>query len=112
LQSKIQVLNRISAKELKQKIDAKESLFLLDIREDYEREISSIPSTHVPMGDVPAKASEFPKEEEVIVICRSGRRAEPVAHLLQNDLHFPKVTILDGGLLAWKDQVDPSIDIE
>jgi rhodanese-related sulfurtransferase len=112
LHFKFEVLNRISAKELKQKIDAQESLFLLDIRENYEREIAHIPSVHVPMGEVPTKATEFPKNEEVIVICRSGRRAEPVAHLLQNDFHFPKVTILDGGLLAWKEQIDPSLDLD
>ena len=64
------------------------------------------------MGEVSAKAAEFPKDKEIIVICRSGRRAVPVADLLLNDLLFPNVTILEGGLLAWKQEIDPSLDIE
>ncbi len=105
-------MKNITVSELKQKIDSNESLFLLDIREDYEREVSHIPSVHVPMGEVAEKASEFPKEKEIIVICRSGRRAIPVADFLENDFQFPNVSILEGGLLAWKQEIDPSLDIE
>ncbi|MGV3630736.1 MAG: rhodanese-like domain-containing protein [Bacteroidota bacterium] len=105
-------MKNISATELKHKIDANEALFLLDIREDYEREAAYIPSEHVPMGEVSAKAAGFPKDKEIVVICRSGRRAVPVADLLVNDLLFPKVSILEGGLLAWKQDIDPSLDIE
>jgi rhodanese-related sulfurtransferase len=105
-------LKNINATELKQKIDANENLFLLDIREDYERETAHIPSEHVPMGEVADKASTFPKEKEIIVICRSGRRAIPVADLLENEFAFPHVTILEGGLLGWKADIDPSLDIE
>lgn len=105
-------MNYISASELKHKIDANEALFLLDIREDYEREQAHIPSTHVPMGNVAHEASDFPKDKEIVVICRSGRRAVPVADLLINDFALPHVTILDGGLLAWKEEVDPTLDVE
>lgn len=105
-------MKNISATELKLKIDANESLFLLDIREDYERETAHIPSVHVPMGEISAKAAEFPKDQEIIVICRSGRRAIPVADLLINEFLFQKVSILEGGLLAWKQEIDPSLDVE
>lgn len=106
------MFKNISATELKQKIDANESLFLLDIREPYEREIASIPSEHIPMAEVAAHAAAFPKEKEIVVICRSGRRAVPVADLLQNDFGLPNVTILQGGLIAWRDEIDPTLDIE
>jgi rhodanese-related sulfurtransferase len=105
-------LKNISPKELKQKIDANEALFLLDIREDYERDAAHIPSEHVPMGQVADKAASFPKEKEIIVICRSGRRAIPVADLLENDFAFPNVTILEGGLLAWKADIDATLDLD
>ncbi|MES2588400.1 MAG: rhodanese-like domain-containing protein [Bacteroidota bacterium] len=105
-------MKNITVTELKQKIDSNEALFLLDIRENYEREVSHIPSEHIPMGEVPLKASEFPKEKEIVVICRSGRRAVPVADLLENDFLFPNVSILQGGLLAWKQEIDPTLDID
>jgi rhodanese-related sulfurtransferase len=110
--AKNKILKKIDALELKQKINANENLFLLDIREDYEREISHIPSIHIPMGDVASKTNEIPKEKEIIIICRSGKRAEPIADYLQNVMSFPNVTILDGGLLVWKEQVDSSLEIE
>lgn len=105
-------MKNISPTELKQKIDANEDLFLLDIREQYERDAAHIPSEHVPMGEVADKAADFPKDKEIIVICRSGRRAIPVADLLVNDFAFPKVTILEGGLLAWKADIDSSLDMD
>lgn len=105
-------MKNISAIELKGKIDAHEALFLLDIREDYEWEMAHIPSVHVPMGEVPGKAGQFPKDQEIVVICRSGRRAVPVADLLVNDFMLPNVSILEGGLLAWKRDIDPGLDVE
>lgn len=105
-------MKKITALELKQKINANENLFLLDIRENYEREISHIPSIHIPMGDVASKTNEIPKDKEIVIICRSGKRAEPIAHYLQHDMSFPNVKILEGGLLAWKEQVDSSLEIE
>jgi rhodanese-related sulfurtransferase len=105
-------LKNISAKELQQKIEAKENLFLLDIREEYERETAHIPSEHIPMANVSQEAVNFPKDKEIIIICRSGRRAIPVADLLVNDFAFTNVSILQGGLLAWKEEIDPTLDIE
>lgn len=105
-------MKNITVKELKQKIDSNESLFLLDIREDYEWEVSHIPANHIPMAQVPEKANEFPKDQEIVVICRSGRRAVPVADFLTNDFSLPNVSILEGGLLAWKEQIDPTLDID
>lgn len=93
-------------------IDAKAALYLLDIREPYERELSHIPSIHIPMAEVGEHAASFPKDEEIIVICRSGRRAEAVANLLTQDFRLPNVTILEGGLLGWKQDVDPTLDID
>ncbi len=83
---------------------------LLDIREPYELDICSMGGLHIPMADVAARASEIDKSKEVIVLCRSGRRAESVANLLETDLEFPNVSILKGGILAWIDQVDASLE--
>ena len=105
-------MKTISSLELKQKIDANVSLYLLDIREPYERALSCIPSIHIPMAEVSDHAASFPKDQEIIIICRSGRRAEAVANLLTQDFQMPNVTILAGGLLGWKLDVDSSLDID
>ncbi len=83
---------------------------LLDIREAYELEICTMGGLHIPMADVAARANEIDSSKEVIVLCRSGRRAESVANLLATDLNFPNVSIFKGGILAWIDQVDSSLE--
>ena len=83
---------------------------LLDIREPYELDICSIGGLHIPMGDVANRVSEIDKSKEVIVLCRSGKRAESVANLLTVDFSFPNVSIFKGGILGWIDQVDNSLE--
>lgn len=83
---------------------------LLDIREPYELEICSMGGLHIPMGEVAARANEIDKSKEVIVLCRSGKRAQSVANLLVADLEFPNVSIFEGGILAWIDEVDDSLE--
>lgn len=83
---------------------------LLDIRETYELEICSMGGVHIPMADISARVNEIDATKEVIVLCRSGRRAEPVANMLMTDFSFPNVSIFKGGILAWIDQVDTSLE--
>ena len=83
---------------------------LLDIREPYEIEICHIGGLQIPMGEVSNRLSEIDKNKEVIVLCRSGKRAVAVANLIETDFEYPKVTILEGGILAWIDQVDNSLE--
>ncbi|PWL30437.1 MAG: NADH oxidase [Fluviicola sp. XM-24bin1] len=83
---------------------------LLDIREPYELDICTIGGLHIPMAEVASRASEIDQSKEVIVLCRSGKRAESVANLLVTDLEFPNVSIFEGGILAWIDQVDSSLE--
>lgn len=83
---------------------------LLDIREEYELEICSMGGLHIPMGEVAERINEIDKSKEVIVLCRSGKRAESVANMLEADFEFPNVSIFEGGILAWIDQVDNSLE--
>lgn len=83
---------------------------LLDIREPYELDICSMGGLHIPMAEVASRANEIDQSKEVIVLCRSGRRAESVANLLETDMEFPNVSIFEGGILAWIDQVDSSLE--
>lgn len=87
-----------------------DDVILLDVRELYELEICTIGGMHIPMGDVAARANEIDASKEVIVMCRSGKRAESVANLLEMDMGFSNVTILEGGILAWIDQVDSTLE--
>ncbi len=100
----------ISVTELKEKLLRNDRLTLLDIREEYERDICSIGGLHIPMAEVQDRSNEISKEQPVIVLCRSGKRAQSVANLLESDLNFSDVSIVEGGILAWIEQVDNQLE--
>lgn len=83
---------------LREKLDAGESLF--DVRQPDEYEQGHAPGARlVPLGEVPERIGEFPTDQTVYVICRSGgRSAKAVEHLRANGVDAVNV---DGGTLAW-----------
>jgi adenylyltransferase/sulfurtransferase len=95
--------------ELKRKMDAKEPFFLLDVREPNEYQIGKIPgSTLIPLGEVPQRVGEIPRDKEIIVHCKMGGRSAKAAQFLRQQ-GFSRVRNLKGGILAWSDQIDPSV---
>ena len=85
-----------------------ESLTLLDVREEWELGIASVPDVvHIPMGEVADRLGELDRGREVVVLCRSGRRSLQVANFLQQN-GFQAVN-LAGGILAWSRELDATI---
>jgi len=85
-----------------------ESLTLLDVREDWELGVASVPDVvHIPMGEVADRLGELDRSREVVVLCRSGRRSLQVANFLQQN-GFRAVN-LAGGILAWSRELDATI---
>lgn len=82
---------------------------LLDVREDWELGIARLAeAVHIPMGDIPARLGELDPASEIVVMCRSGGRSAQVAHFLAQQ-GFGRVWNLAGGILAWSEQLDPSL---
>jgi rhodanese-related sulfurtransferase len=85
-----------------------ESLTLLDVREEWELGVASVPDVvHIPMGEVADRLAELERGREVVVLCRSGRRSLQVANFLQQN-GFQAVN-LAGGILAWSRELDATI---
>ncbi|HEV2382240.1 MAG TPA: molybdopterin-synthase adenylyltransferase MoeB [Terriglobia bacterium] len=99
----------ITPTELKQMIDEQRDFRLVDVREPHEFDICRIPgSVLMPLGDVPARMNELDSAQEIVVHCRSGMRSARAVELLQK-AGFRRIHNLKGGILAWSDQVDPSV---
>jgi len=99
----------ITALELKRMIDQRHDFRLVDVREPHEFDICRIPgSVLIPLGDVPARMSELDSAQEIVVHCRSGVRSARAVDFLQK-AGFRHIHNLRGGILAWSDQVDPSV---
>ncbi|HUQ12557.1 MAG TPA: rhodanese-like domain-containing protein [Steroidobacteraceae bacterium] len=103
------MVREISAPELKAKRDRGEQPLVLDVREEWELQLASIPDVlHVPMNQVPTKVSELSREAETIVLCHAGARSLRVAHFLA-DQGFTNVANLTGGIAAWSELVDATV---
>lgn len=62
--------------ELKAEIEGGAKIVLIDVREPHELEISVLPGViPIPLGEVEARFAEIPKDQDVVVICRSGGRS-------------------------------------
>ena len=99
---------QITVKELKVRRDSGDDFFLLDVREPYEYQIAQLGGTLIPQNDVPNRLAEIPRDREIIVQCRSGARSQRIAELLQQ-AGYTSVANLAGGILAWSDEIDPSV---
>jgi sulfur-carrier protein adenylyltransferase/sulfurtransferase len=99
---------QMTVQELKQRRDAGEDLFVLDVREPYEYQIANIGGTLIPQNEVPQRLAEIDRNREIVVQCRSGGRSQRIAEFLAQQ-GYPNVKNLAGGILAWADAVDPTI---
>src|SRR6202011_231670 len=98
----------ITPRELKSRLDSGDDLFILDVREPHEYEICNLNGTLIPLGDLSRRASELDSSREIVAHCRSGKRSAEAVEFLRK-AGFRKIWNLKGGILAWSDEVDPSV---
>jgi sulfur-carrier protein adenylyltransferase/sulfurtransferase len=99
---------QLTVKELKARRDRGEDIYLLDVREPYEVQIAQIGGTVIPQNDVPNRLAEIPRDREIVVHCRSGARSQRIAEFLKQS-GYTQVVNLAGGILAWSDEIDPTV---
>jgi sulfur-carrier protein adenylyltransferase/sulfurtransferase len=98
----------ITPRELKARLDRGDDLYVLDVREPHEFQICNIGGHLIPLGDLPKRVSELDSSKEIVAHCRSGKRSAEAAEFLRK-AGFGKLLNLKGGILAWADEVDPSM---
>ncbi len=99
---------QMSVTELKQKLDAGEDVFILDVREPYEYQIAQIGGHLIPLGELPNRLGELDTAKNIVVQCKSGGRSQRAAEFLAQN-GFKKLHNLAGGILAWSSEIDPDV---
>jgi rhodanese-related sulfurtransferase len=103
------MVREITVAELKARRDRGENPLVIDVREEWELQLASIPDVvHLPMNQVPERLPELSRDVETIVMCHSGGRSMRVAHFLANQ-GFTNVANLSGGISAWSGEVDATV---
>jgi rhodanese-related sulfurtransferase len=98
----------IQVEELKQRLDQGESLFLLDVRDEYEYEISNIGGHLIPLAQLPKRLDELDARNDIVTVCKMGPRGVKAVEYLQKQ-GFKNVCNLRGGLHAWSDRIDRKV---
>jgi molybdopterin/thiamine biosynthesis adenylyltransferase/rhodanese-related sulfurtransferase len=101
----------ITATELKDMLDRDDNIFLVDVREPNEYEIVSIPgATLIPKGEFMSgdALERLPQDKRVVLHCKSGARSAEALAVVKN-AGFSDAVHVGGGVLAWINQVDPSL---
>ena len=102
-------MKEITVQELKTLRDSKSDFQLIDVREEYEFDVCNLGGELIPMAEVMDKAEAISKEKKVIVHCRSGKRSASVINALETQHGFTNLYNLKGGILAWIEEIEPSM---
>ncbi len=79
-----------------------EGAFMLDVRRIDEWEQGHIPgATLIPLDELGSRLDEVPRDQPVVVVCRSGNRSSQGRDILL-DAGFTQVTSMDGGMNSWQ----------
>ncbi|HEY1675666.1 MAG TPA: adenylyltransferase/sulfurtransferase MoeZ [Streptosporangiaceae bacterium] len=101
----------ITARDLKTMMDNGDNIFVVDVREPNEYEIVSIPgATLIPKGEFLSGAAleKLPQDKRIVLHCKSGARSAEALAVVK-DAGFSDAVHVGGGVLAWVNQVDPSL---
>ncbi|MEQ1558019.1 MAG: rhodanese-like domain-containing protein [Methyloglobulus sp.] len=102
-------IKQLSATELKTKIQDKQQLILLDVREPNEFEFAHIDgSVLIPLNQIPQRLREIDMDQEVVLICHHGMRSMQAANFLAQ-VGYKKISNLVGGIDAWSIEVDSTV---
>jgi len=105
-----QPLSEITATELKQRLDKGEDIQIIDVREANEVAIGAIPnSVHIPLAEVINRMSEIDPNRETVVHCKLGGRSARAIDALKRSGFAGNLVNLKGGIIAWSNDVDPSV---
>lgn len=99
-------IRNITVADLKARLDASDDVYILDVREPHELEISALEgAVNIPKGQVIARKAEIPQDKEVLVLCKTGNRSRDAVSMLQEQ-GFTNVVNVKGGINAWAREID------
>ncbi len=102
-------MKEITPTELKHWTDSGKEFQLIDVREPYETDIATIGGENIPMAQAAAEHEKIKRDIPVVFYCRSGARSATVIKHLESSGGFTNLYHLKGGILAYADEVDPTL---
>ncbi|AFD08565.1 rhodanese-like domain-containing protein [Solitalea canadensis] len=104
-------MKEITVQDLKKKIDNNEDFQLIDVREEFEYQDANLGGVLIPLGNILLESDKIAKDKDVVVHCRSGKRSAAAIMQLEQQFGFTNLSNLQGGILAWAAEIDPSMKV-
>lgn len=105
------MIKEITVKEMKKMRDDHVDFQLIDVREPYEYEAANLNGELIPLATIPENVSKINKDKPVVVHCRSGKRSASAIEFLQANHGFTNLMNLKGGIMAWANEIDKTLDV-
>lgn len=98
-----------TVRQLKARLDAADAPVIVDVREPAEAAICWLPGARlIPLSELPSRLGELDRSAEIVIHCKSGARSAHAVALLRAN-GFNRAYNLSGGVLAWINEIDPSL---
>ncbi|MFT5168754.1 MAG: molybdopterin/thiamine biosynthesis adenylyltransferase/rhodanese-related sulfurtransferase [Saprospiraceae bacterium] len=104
-------LKEVSVQDLKSLIDGNSEFQLIDVREPYENDISSLNGELIPLAQVVSAKDKISRDKKVVIYCRSGKRSADAIRELETLYHFDNLYNLTGGINAFAKEVDETMKV-
>ncbi len=104
-------MREISVQELKELKDSDADLQLIDVREPAEYDQANLGGELIPLQTIPNNIDKISKDKKVVIHCRSGKRSANAIAFLEQNYGFTNLLNLSGGILAWREEIDDSLNV-
>jgi adenylyltransferase/sulfurtransferase len=103
-------MTEISVRQLKSKLDHRDDLQLVDVRDVHEYKLCRLQNAlHIPLDKLPSFYARIERSKPVVIYCHHGiRSAVAVSYLSQNH-GFRNLYSLEGGIHAWAVEIDSNM---
>lgn len=98
----------ITVDQLKQRLDKKDDIFILDVREPQEYDICNLKGHLIPLRELPKRINELDTAKEIVVHCKVGGRSRTAVEFMKQ-AGFRKIKNLVGGIDEWAERIDPTM---
>ncbi|MCP9493342.1 MAG: molybdopterin-synthase adenylyltransferase MoeB [Pyrinomonadaceae bacterium MAG19_C2-C3] len=109
-QSEGDMMQEITATELKQRLDKGDDIQIIDVREPHEHDIAHLENAKlIPLAQVVNRMDEIDASRDTVVHCKGGSRSAKAIEALKSAGFTGNLSNLKGGIGAWSNDVDPSV---